>query len=239
LDDLNSSCPRCGGGFHCGVNDAGPCGCTGLVLSDELRAWLRERYSGCLCWACLRQLAETGTAGEPGWSRRCFLDPAEPGGWPARLLDLLLTQDGSATRLCERISGGTVQLVVHAQRLTTEVPAAVQAHLPGERFVERCVSLVRPGEPPEVMMDNLSYIALADLPHDVAEDLLAGHAPIGHLLERVWLKRRELPAEPALQQRLWRQVGVADAGATRSYRIDTPEGPAMLITECFRRGMRG
>jgi chorismate-pyruvate lyase len=217
-----------------------------LVLSAELKAWLREHYTGCLCLMCLRQLAESGLAGEPGWSRRRFLAPATRGGvpsdgWAPRLLDLLLTQDGSATRLCERLSGGTVQLIVHAQRPTTEVPAMVRAQLPGTQFVERFVSLVRPGEgqtPPEVMMDNLSYIALADLPHDVAEDLLAGREPIGHLLERVWLKRRALAAQPALQQRLWQQVGLADAEATRSYRIDTPDGPAMLITECFRFGMR-
>ena len=28
-----------------------------------------------------------------------------------------------------------------------------------------------------------------------------------------------------------------DAGATRSYRIVTPEGPRMLIAETYRRGM--
>jgi chorismate-pyruvate lyase len=118
----------------------------------------------------------------------------------------------------------------------------VRAQLPGTQFIERFVSLVRPADAaqarPEVMMDNLSYIALADLPHDVAADLLAGRQPIGHLLERVWLKRRALPRDAALQQRLWQQVGLTDEAATRTYRIDTPEGPAMLITECFRLGMR-
>jgi chorismate-pyruvate lyase len=283
LDELNSACPRCGGAFRCGVKDE-VCACSDLVLSDELQAHLRERYTGCLCLGCLRRLAETGLAGEPGWSRRRFSEPADQASeaWAPRLLDLLLTQDGSATRICERLSGGTVRLVVHAQSLTTEVPAIVRSQLPGSQFVERFVSLVRPaGGRTEVMMDNLSYIALADLPDDVAEDLLSGREPIGHLLERIWLKRRELPdvptvaeagvpgydiatwniilgppgmpapvqealnralvaslAEPALQQRLWQQFGLADPEATRSYRIDTPDGPAMLITECFRFGMR-
>ena len=244
MDELNSACPRCGSGFHCGADEPGPCACTGLVLSPELLGWLRQRYPSCLCLGCLRQLAEAGLAGEPGWSRRRFREPVDgpSDGWAPQLLDLLLTQDGSATRLCERLSGGTVQLVVHHQRPTDAVPAGVRAQLPGTQFIERFVSLVRPADgeraPPEVMMDNLSYIALADLPHDVAEDLLAGRQPIGHLLERVWLKRRALPADTALQQRLWQQVGLADEAATRSYRIDTPDGPAMLITECFRFGMR-
>jgi hypothetical protein len=117
------------------------------VLTDQLQAWLRERYSGCLCLGCLRQLAEAGPAGEPGWSRRRFLEPAEPGRepWAPRLLDLLLTQDGSATRLCERLSGGTVQLVVHAQRQTTEVPPAVRAHLPGDASSSVSSAWCRPG----------------------------------------------------------------------------------------------
>ena len=44
--------------MHCGVHDASPCPCSGLSLSAALRASLRQRYSGCLCLACLRQLAE-------------------------------------------------------------------------------------------------------------------------------------------------------------------------------------
>ena len=57
-------CPRCGGGFHCGVDDAGPCACTGVRLDAALLQQLRERYSGCLCPRCLRALAD-GAAPEP------------------------------------------------------------------------------------------------------------------------------------------------------------------------------
>jgi hypothetical protein len=53
----DSRCPRCGGGFHCGVNDSLPCACTTLVLSAELQARLREQYTGCLCLRCLHELA--------------------------------------------------------------------------------------------------------------------------------------------------------------------------------------
>ena len=50
-------CPRCGGGFHCGMRDAAPCPCSAVSLSAALQARLRERYAGCLCLACLRALA--------------------------------------------------------------------------------------------------------------------------------------------------------------------------------------
>jgi ribosomal protein L34E len=56
-------CPRCGGGFHCGVNDTGPCACSTLSLSAALQAELRLRYSGCLCLGCLRELAAAAVAG--------------------------------------------------------------------------------------------------------------------------------------------------------------------------------
>ena len=53
------ACPRCGGGFHCGVNDPSPCACTTIKLSAELLAALRARYTTCLCLACLAELAAT------------------------------------------------------------------------------------------------------------------------------------------------------------------------------------
>ena len=49
-------CPRCGGAFHCGVNDTSPCACTTLVLAPSTLAALRGRYRGCLCLRCLHQL---------------------------------------------------------------------------------------------------------------------------------------------------------------------------------------
>jgi hypothetical protein len=50
-------CPRCGRAFHCGMNDAAPCACTTLALDASTLAALRERYAGCLCLACLGELA--------------------------------------------------------------------------------------------------------------------------------------------------------------------------------------
>jgi Cysteine-rich CWC len=54
---LQHPCPRCGGAFHCGAQDAEPCPCTGLTLDAALQQRLRERYVGCLCLRCLQALA--------------------------------------------------------------------------------------------------------------------------------------------------------------------------------------
>lgn len=51
-------CPRCGGAFHCGVQDAVPCPCASLTLSAALQGRLREQFSGCLCLRCLQALAQ-------------------------------------------------------------------------------------------------------------------------------------------------------------------------------------
>ena len=57
-------CPRCGMGFHCGMQDATPCPCTTVKLSTDLRASLGRRYTGCLCLACLQVLAAERGAGQ-------------------------------------------------------------------------------------------------------------------------------------------------------------------------------
>lgn len=61
---LDASCPRCGGGFECGVQ-AGHCACFGIRLTERLRAELAERYSGCLCLPCLRELIEADLPRQP------------------------------------------------------------------------------------------------------------------------------------------------------------------------------
>ena len=179
--------------------------------------------------------------------RHRFLDPAAPGapgdsletGRAAReQLRLHLAQDGSATRLCETVVGGPVRLDVLHQTITDAVPEAVRAHLPGTRFIERTVSLVD-AERATVMMDNHSWIALATVSADVREDLEAGRTPIGHLLERLWIRRRPVAAQADFTEALWRRAGLPDPSAVRSYVIHTPDGAVMLITECFRRGMLG
>ncbi|HSB24957.1 MAG TPA: cysteine-rich CWC family protein [Burkholderiaceae bacterium] len=53
----DARCPRCGRAFHCGIDDPQPCACTTLRLSAATLAELRGRYRGCLCVACLSELA--------------------------------------------------------------------------------------------------------------------------------------------------------------------------------------
>jgi len=54
---LPDRCPRCGGTFHCGMNDAGPCACSRLTLQASHLAALRRTYAGCLCLRCLEAVA--------------------------------------------------------------------------------------------------------------------------------------------------------------------------------------
>jgi UTP pyrophosphatase len=78
-------CPRCGGGFHCGIDDAGPCACTGITLDAAVQQQLRERYRGCLCLRCLQALAQTSR--------------------PAPALPLPLPESGCALESLERRQG--------------------------------------------------------------------------------------------------------------------------------------
>ena len=57
---LDVRCPRCGGGFECGVQ-AGHCACFGIRLPERLRVELAERYSGCLCMRCLGEIIQGGS----------------------------------------------------------------------------------------------------------------------------------------------------------------------------------
>jgi hypothetical protein len=60
---VDDTCSRCGGSFHCGVNDAAPCACTTIELTARVLADLRERYAVCVCLGCLTELAAREKAG--------------------------------------------------------------------------------------------------------------------------------------------------------------------------------
>jgi len=59
------TCPRCGGGFHCGVNDTAPCACTTVLLDAATLTELRARYTTCVCMTCLVELAAPNNKGRP------------------------------------------------------------------------------------------------------------------------------------------------------------------------------
>lgn len=54
----NQRCEACGEEFHCGASLAG-CWCAEVKLTDEQRAALRAKYTGCLCRACLEKTQRT------------------------------------------------------------------------------------------------------------------------------------------------------------------------------------
>ena len=50
-------CPRCGGTFLCNAAGTGPCQCSTARLTDAVRASIAREFSGCLCIACLLEMA--------------------------------------------------------------------------------------------------------------------------------------------------------------------------------------
>ena len=152
----------------------------------------------------------------------------------APLLRLLLAQDGSTTRGCEAITGRPVRVQLHHQVRTTDVPPDVCTHLGGTQWLERVTTLAVNGQ---VMMDNLSFTRLDVVPDWFLQGLDEGSAPIGHLLDKLFVRREPVETGAALQARLWTHVGLPDARASRGYRVVTPQGPLMLIFEAFRAGM--
>lgn len=57
------TCEACGASFGCGVNE-GSCWCSSVSLTPADLAALRERYSSCLCPACLERAASDGTVSQ-------------------------------------------------------------------------------------------------------------------------------------------------------------------------------
>jgi chorismate-pyruvate lyase len=162
--------------------------------------------------------------------RRLF--PTDPQHQPLRRL--LLALDGSTTRVCEALAEQPMQVLLHHQRQTTDVPPGVREHLGGSAWLERVTSLHADGG---VFMDNLSYTRLDSVPEGFLKGLDAGAAPIGHLLQDLFVQREALASSPEIEERLWHHVGLPDASASRTYRIVTARAPLMLIFEVYRSGM--
>ncbi len=142
--------------------------------------------------------------------------------------------DGSTTRACEALVAQPVTLDVHHQQRTAHVPNDVHRLLGGGRWLERVTSLVANGQ---VLMDNLTYTRLDAVPEWFVGALDQGLVPIGHLLQRLYLRREMLEVGATTQQVLWQHVGQPDLPMSRSYRIVTPDGPLMLLFEVFRGGL--
>ena len=50
-------CPRCKTVFECKPGNITQCQCYGIVLTDEQRAYIEQRYADCLCRDCLAYLS--------------------------------------------------------------------------------------------------------------------------------------------------------------------------------------
>ena len=152
----------------------------------------------------------------------------------AALLRLLLALDGSTTRVCEAIAEQPVEVQLHHQQQTGDVPAAVREQLGGSAWLSRVTSLHAHGQ---VMMDNLSFTRLDAVPTWFLQGLNEGTAPVGHLLQDLFVQREAVPGSVLIEEVLWQHVGLPDARASRAYRISTAKGPLMQIFEVFRAGM--
>lgn len=51
-------CPRCRAAFECKPGNITQCQCYGIVIGPELKAYMEQRYSDCLCSNCLQHLGE-------------------------------------------------------------------------------------------------------------------------------------------------------------------------------------
>src|SRR5690242_19352158 len=119
-------------------------------------------------------------------ARHRFLRPtASPAelAWGNTILQMLLAQDGSTTRLFEAIAGH--RILVHAvdQATVRELPPDLAGFLPGESFLRRLSTLEFGGH---VLLDSLSYIAIDVLPPPLVQELEKGETPIGRVFSSLW-----------------------------------------------------
>jgi chorismate-pyruvate lyase len=149
------------------------------------------------------------------------------------LLKLLLAQDGSTTKLCEAMSDSDVSLVVHSQSRVDTVPEVVKRELAGTTWLKRISSLHSESK---VFMDNLTFTRLDRVPDWFLSDLEQGNAPVGHLLEKLYVRRERIVSSFELEQELFEVVGLPDSGSSRAYRINVESGALMLVFETYRAG---
>ncbi len=154
--------------------------------------------------------------------------------WANMWKQQLLTQDGSATLICETLAQGRIQLDVITQVKTDQVPASVKTHLTGTDFIERQVTISHTGQ---VMMDNLTYISLEQLDSDVRFHLEQGLYPIGYIFDVKLTRKRAVPCPDDVLDRLFSRCGAPDPDAARTYVLEIENNSCMLITETYRGGM--
>jgi chorismate-pyruvate lyase len=149
------------------------------------------------------------------------------------LLKLLLAQDGSTTKLCEAIADSKVNLMLHSQVRVETVPEVVMRELGGTPWLKRVTSLHSDSR---VLMDNLTFTRLDRVPAWFLSDLEQGLVPVGHLLEKLYVRRERIVSSIELERELFDVVGFPDSSSSRAYTINTEEGALMLVFETYRAG---
>jgi chorismate-pyruvate lyase len=86
-------------------------------------------------------------------------------------------------------------------------------------------------------MDNLTFTRLDRVPTWFLTDLEQGIAPVGHLLEKLFVRRERLKPTPELEQVLFEMVEFPDTDSSRAYTINTENGALMLVFETYRAGL--
>lgn len=152
----------------------------------------------------------------------------------ALLRRLLLAQDGSTTRLCAAAARGKLELGLYLQERRSSAPAIVKESLGGTAWLERITTLYAGTT---VMMDNLSFTRLDTVPAWFLDELDQGIAPVGRLLENLFVRREAAPCSPDVEKLLWDQTGLPDPSMSRSYLVRMPEAPLMYIFETYRAGI--
>ncbi|MBL7728716.1 MAG: cysteine-rich CWC family protein [Dinghuibacter sp.] len=52
------NCVACQQPFRCQPENIQACGWSEIILNDAARQWIKERYAGCLCPACLKKIQQ-------------------------------------------------------------------------------------------------------------------------------------------------------------------------------------
>lgn len=53
---MKKECPKCKETFVCNNKNIEDCHCAKVILTDKQKAWITEKYNGCLCNKCLKQI---------------------------------------------------------------------------------------------------------------------------------------------------------------------------------------
>ncbi len=123
--------------------------------------------------------------------------------------------------------------MLHSQVRVETVPEVVMDKLGGTSWLQRITSLHSESR---VLMDNLTFTRLDRVPNWFVADLEHGLAPVGYLLEKLFVRRERIKSTFDLEQVLFETVRFPDSGSSRAYTINTEDGAVMLVFETYRAG---